>query len=277
MLDNNLSIIFWEFGSGKTYEMVKLAYKRYCEEGAIIISNMWLSFPHIRIYDNKGLLPLLDEIWNYHKEVITPYNAPPSYLLAHNIKQSDIPNRPIFILIDEWIIFFESRNFAQNFKEEKLRNMFATPRHFDMQICVIVQNYERVDKLIRDLAQEVVEIKPFLKFFRVKLSYDTNRIMWENGWLRDEIPILEKKFSFPYLSYKKDTNKFFGWLYYTKEALASLAIKAEKEITSLKDYLSITPEQLDDWRRVYQKKIAEDFLKIPEKIKEKWLQDYIKR
>lgn len=274
IFQNNLSIIFGQFGSWKTYEIVRLAYKRYKEENAIIISNMWLAFPHIRIYDNKDLLPLLDEIGEYHKKVITPYNAPESYLLAHNIQKSDIPNRPIFILIDEWVIFFESRNFAQNFKEEKLRNMFATPRHFDMQICVIVQNFERVDKLIRDLAQEVVEIQPFMWFFRVKLSYDINRMIGETGGLREDIPIIAKKWSFPFLAYKKDTNRYFGGLYYTKEALASLSIRAEKEIRTLRDYLLLDENQLEDWRRIYQKKIAEDFLKLPEKVKNKWLSDY---
>lgn len=277
MFNDNLSIVFWEFWSWKTYEIVKLAYKRYKEEWAIIISNMWLAFPHIRIYNNNDLLPLLDEIWVYHKEVITPYNAPPSYLLAHNLQASKTPNRPIFILIDEWVIFFEARNFAKNFSQEKLRNMFATPRHFDMQICVIVQNIERVDKLIRDLAQEIVEIRPVLWFFRQKLSYDTNRLMWENGWLREDIPVLEKKWSIPYFSYKKDTSKHFWWLYYTKEALGELAIKNSNEIKTLKQYLELSEKQLEDWRKIYQQKIAENFLNLPEKLKQKWLRDYKKR
>lgn len=277
MFNDNLSIVFWEFWSWKTYEIVKLAYKRYKEEWAIIISNMWLAFPHIRIYNNNDLLPLLDEIWVYHKKVITPYNAPPSYLLAHNLQSSKIPNRPIFILIDEWVIFFEARNFAKNFSQEKLRNMFATPRHFDMQICVIVQNIERVDKLIRDLAQEIVEIRPVLWFFRQKLSYDTNRLMWENGWLREDIPVLEKKWSIPYFSYKKDTSKHFWWLYYTKEALGELAIKNPNEIKTLKQYLELSEKQLEDWRKIYQQKIAENFLNLPEKLKQKWLRDYKKR
>lgn len=274
MFNNNLSIVFWQFWSWKTYEVVQLAYKRFIKEDAIIISNMWLSFPHIRIFQNSDLLPILDEIAVYHKNVITPFNAPESFLLAHNIQKSDNPNRPIFILIDEWVIFFESRNFAQNFKEEKLRNMFATPRHFDMQIAVIVQNFERVDKLIRDLAQEVIEIKPFFRFFRRKLSYDINRMIGETGGLREEIPVIESKWNMPYFSYKKDTNKFFGGLYYTKEALGNLAIHADSEIRTLRDYLALKPEDLEDWRRVYQKKIAKDFLNLPEKMKKRWLKDY---
>lgn len=277
MFENNLSIVFGQFGSWKTYEMVKLAYKRYIEDGAIIISNMWLAFPHIRIYENADLLPILDEISVYHKNIITPFNAPPSYLMAHGIDPSDIPNRPIFILIDEGVIFFESRNFASNFKEPKLRNMFATPRHFDMQIVVIVQNYDRLDKLIRDLAQEVVEVTPwFFWIFRVKLSYDTNHIISENGWIREDIPILKKKFSMPYFSYKKDMSKFFWGLYYTKEALGQLAPKNPNEIRSFDQYLQLSPEDLEDWRKNYQKKIAEDFFALPEKLRKKWLKGYEK-
>lgn len=274
MFNNNLSIVFGQFWSWKTFEMVMLAYKRYTEENAIIISNMWLSFPHIRIYENSDLIPILDEIWKYHKNVITPFNAPASYLLAHGIESSDIPNRPIFVLIDEGVIFFESRNFAKNFASPELRNMFATPRHFDMQIVVIVQNYDRIDKLIRDLAQEVVEVRPWLFFFRVMLSLDTNRIMGENGGLNEEIPVLEKKTTIPYLRYKKVHSKFFGGLYYTKEALSTLSIRSTDTITTLKQYLELTPEQLYDWRKKYQKKIANDFLSLPDKLRQKWLKWY---
>lgn len=277
MFNNNLSIVFWEFWTWKTYEVVQLAYKRFIEEDAIIISNMWLAFPHIRIYKNDDLIPLLDQIAKYHKEVITPFSAPWSFLLAHKIQKSNNKNRPIFILIDEWVIFFEARNFKNNFAKEQLRNMFATPRHFDMQICVIVQNYSRVDKIIRDLAQEVVETKKYFWFFRLKLSYDTNRIETEMWWLRDEIPILEWKISFPWLSYKKDMNKFFWWLYYTKEALWELAIKNPNEINDFYEYLKLTKEDLEDWRKKYQKEILNNFLNLPEKIKQKWLKDYKNR
>lgn len=254
--------------------MAKLAYQKYEKENAIVISNMWLSFPHIRVYNNDDLIPILDEIGEYHKNVITPYNAPESYLLAHGIKKSNKPNRPIFVLLDEGVIFFESRNFAKNFSSWTLRNMFATPRHFDMQIVVIVQNYDRIDKLIRDLAQEVVEVRPWFFFFRVMLSLDTNRIQGENGGLNPDVPILSKKFTLPFFSYKKVHSKFFGGLYYTKEALDTLSIKATDTIHTFRDYLALSDDQLYDWRKKYQQKIADDFLSLPENLRHKWLKGF---
>ena len=65
-------------------------------------------------------------------------------------------------------------------------------------------------------------------------------------------------------------------MYYTKEALGQLAPKNPNEIRSFDEYLQLSPDDLEDWRKNYQKKIAEDFFALPEKLRKKWLKGYQK-
>jgi hypothetical protein len=152
---------------------VRNAYQAYLD-GAVVISNMWLAFPHIRWYLPDDLPSILHEIYDYHEEVIVPYEAPDSFLLAHNIKRDkDNPPRNFYILADEGGVFFNSRNFQQNFKEKSLLVMLAEPRHFNMQITAITQKLDLIDKTFRDLTQEIIEFTPFIfGVFRRALSYD---------------------------------------------------------------------------------------------------------
>lgn len=252
MLDQNLSIIFWTYWTWKTYYAVRNAYQAYLE-GAIVISNMFLAFPHIRFFENEDLVPILKELDIYHKEVITPYDAPDSFLIAHQISKSIDEPRNFYILIDEWLVFFDSREFATNLKDKQIKNLFATPRHYNLQITVIVQRIWRLDKALRDLAQEMIEFTPFLfGWFRRATSYDTERMIdWDT--LLQDIPILETKTFYHAFHRWKDNSKFFGWLYFTKEVLGPNAIRHTSQIRSLKQYF-ISENTLRDWRETMLEK-----------------------
>jgi len=96
---SNLSLIFWQFGAWKTYYIVREARKAY-ERGDIVISNTWLSFPHIRFYVPSDLPPILGEINTYHHQETTPVVAPYSYLDAHGIPAKEQTNWRVFA----WIV-----------------------------------------------------------------------------------------------------------------------------------------------------------------------------
>lgn len=260
MLDSNLSIIFGTFWTGKTYYAVRDAYKAYLN-GSIVISNMWLAFPHVRWYQPSDLPSILHEIYDYHEQKITPFDAPDSFLMAHNISRSEEEPRSFYILADEGGVFFNSRNFASNFKEKSLLVMLAEPRHFNMQITAITQELDLIDKTFRDLSQEIIEFTPFLFWiFRRAISYDKNRMFSDKGGLREEIPIIDTKTYFHWWHRKKDTSNFFGGLYYTKEVLGDLALVRPSHIHSLKDFFE--REDIErDWRETYSEKLGK-FIKI---------------
>lgn len=253
MLDQNLSIIFWTYGTWKTYYAVRNAYQAYLD-GAVVISNMWLAFPHIRWYLPSDLPSILHEIYDYHENVIVPYEAPDSFLLAHDIKRDkNNPPRNFYVLADEWGVFFNSRNFQQNFKEKSLLVMLAEPRHFNMQITAITQKLDLIDKTFRDLAQEIIEFTPFIFWvFRRALSYDLKYLV-EEWWWSEEIETVETKTYFHWYHRKKDTSNFFGWLYFTKEVLWDLALRRADDIQSLKEFFEKEDTERD-WRESIAKK-----------------------
>jgi len=238
MLDYNLSLVFGQFGAWKTYYIIREAKKAY-ERGDIVISNTWLSFPHIRFYVPADLPPILEEINEYHHHVTTPSVAPLSYLEAHSIPVEDEETRNFFVVLDEAGIFFNSRNYQKNFSDPSFLEMFTQPRKYGMQICAICQDLGMVDKNIRNLAQEVVEFSPFLfGLLRRAYSYDKKYIQIEGGW-SPEIPLLDSKTYWHFIQRWKDSHKYFGWLYYTREILGHKAIHHDTDIRTLKRYFEI--------------------------------------
>lgn len=271
MFDRNLTIVFGEDWSGKTYTVVHDLYKKYLS-GAIVISNMWLAFPHIRVYTMDDLVPILREMQKYHREVITPALAPPSFLLAHDIYPSDTQPREFYVLIDEGLMFANARAWEKNFKDISMLQMISAPRHYQMQITYITKKVQHIDKFLRELALEIIEIRPFFKLWTKLYSHDINRFfiewIWSSANINPDDNIIDTETHFTYLSKKKDESDFFGWLYYTLEVLWDLAIKHVSHITSIKDYLySESTWNLKDWRDVYLKKLWEDLLSMWKNIK----------
>jgi len=256
MLDQNLSLIFGTYWTWKTYYAVRNAYEAY-KNGAIVITNMWLAFPHIRFYLPEDLPNVLHEIYDYHEKYIVPYEAPDSFLMAHELKRSDVEPRSFYILIDEASVFFNSREFSKNFKDASLRVMMTEPRHFNMQITAISQDLALIDKMFRDLCQEIIEFTPFWIFWRRAYSYD-KKFLKDDGW-DSQIPIIEKKTYFHWLNRKRDESQFFWGLYFTKEVLGDYALRLSKKyaIQTLQEYLQ-KEDILVDWRDKYHKKIYQN-------------------
>lgn len=236
MFNQNLTLLFGTFGAWKTYIWVREAKKAF-DNGDIVISNTWLSFPHIRFYVPTDLPKILREISEYHTKNITPTVAPLSYLISHKIEKSDVEPRNFFVLIDEGGLFFNARNFQKNFADDTITEMLVQPRKYGMQIVAVVQDLQMIDKYFRLLAQEIIEIQPFLfGFARRAYSYDKKYIQNEGGWT-PETPTIESSIYWHWFNTRKDRIKYFGGLYYTREILGSKSIRYDHDIFSLSDYL----------------------------------------
>lgn len=253
MFDLNLSIVTGTFWTWKTYFAVRDAYEAY-NNGYVIISNMWLAIPHVRWYVSKDLVPILHEIDVYHTSHITPFDAPDSFLVSHGLQRNTVTPRSFYILADEGAIFFDARNFSKNFADESMTAMLVTPRHLNMQITVVVQDLDLVDKRFKDLCNEIIEFrKMWFGFARVAESQNKKQVLDRN--FHGEVDILEKKTHWMYFQHKKDTSQFFGWLYYTKELLGPRAVKRVEDVLSLAEYFR-QESTLRDWRDPYIKKLG---------------------
>lgn len=243
MFDQNLSLVFGTFWAWKTYYAVREAFDAF-NRWAIVISNTWLSFPHIRFYVPSDLPSILQEISRYHVSDVTPSVAPYSYLKAHNIDWNDDIPREFFILIDEGGLFFNARNFQKNFSDDSILEMLVQPRKYGLQITAIVQDLQLIDKVFRVLSQEIVELVPtFMGFFRKAYSYDKKYILVEWWWTPD-IPVLESKSYFHWWNKRTDRIRHFWGLYYTREILWSKAIRYDEDIFTLAKYIQLEKEDL---------------------------------
>jgi len=266
MFNQNVTLVVWNeeqlFWTWKTYFAVRSAYDAFLD-WAIIISNMWLAIPHIRWYESKDLVPILHEIDKYHLTHITPFDSPDSFLISHDLTRSKIVPRKFYILCDEGAIFFDSRNFSKNFSDASMTAMMVTPRHLNMQITVVVQDADLLDKRFKDLSTEILEFSTtWLWFARTARSLKKRQFLDKN--YHGEIEVLDKKTHWMYFKYKKDTSEFFGGLYYTKELLWPRAIRRPDDVTTLAKYF-VTESSLQDWRVPYYKKLG---LFIEEKIEQ---------
>lgn len=237
LINQDLTLVFWFFWAGKTFYTVMQAYEAY-KRWDIVISNMWLAFPHIRWYTANELPPIINEIQYYHDNIATPFYAPNSYKISHWIVSTKEKPRRFFILIDEGSIFFNSRNFKKNFDNPDIIEFFVQPRKFDCSIAIICQDIKMIDVNFSRLAQEVVEFRKWIWwFFRLWESYDTKFINFDEWWWDKETPIKRRKFFLHSYYTNKSRLLFFWGLYYTKEILWVRAIRRDDHIRTLKDYL----------------------------------------
>lgn len=249
LIKEDLTLVFGFFGAWKTFYTVEEAYKAY-KRWDIVISNMWLAFPHIRWYTADEMPPIVKEIQQYHDEFATPRYAPKSYLGAHGIKPEKGKPRRFFFLIDEAWIFFNSRNFKKNFDKPEMIEFLVQPRKFDCTIAVICQSLKMIDVNFVRLAQEVVEFRPWLfGLFRFWEAYDTKFLNIEWDWWDRDIPVTRRKIFVHDFYTIKARIKFIGWLYYTKEILWIRAVRRSEHILTLEDYLQKEKTQKDfhDW------------------------------
>ena len=249
LIQEDLTLVFGFFGAWKTFYTVEEAYKAY-QKGYIVVSNMWLAFPHVRWYVASDLPPIITEIQNYHDDYATPRYAPKSYLGANGITPKTGKTRKFFFLIDEAAIFFNARNFKQNFSTPEMIEFFVQPRKFDCTIAVIAQSLKMIDVNFVRLAQEVVEFRKWLGgLFRLGEGFDTKFLNLEDGWWNPDTPVTRRKFFFHWYYIWKAKAKFIGWLYYTKEILGDRAIRRPEHIRTILQYFheETTNPNFHDW------------------------------
>lgn len=138
------NIYFWRKWGYKTQQAVIDAYEAW-REGKTIISNVWLSFPHIRFTNSKSLVPILKEINDYCSEEKMAVDAPSKMLNEYWIKRKKKKLKEFFILFDEIGKHLNRRNWNTNFKDAYLRDMLTEPRKCNMTIVGITQSWKRVD------------------------------------------------------------------------------------------------------------------------------------
>ena len=249
LIREDLTLVFGFFGAWKTFYTVEQAYQAY-KNWDIVISNMWLAFPHVRWYTADELPPIINEIQDYHDNIATPIYAPNSYKGANGIIPQKGKTRRFFFLIDEAAIFFNARNFKQNFSNSDMIEFFVQPRKFDCSIAVICQSLKMIDVNFVRLAQEVVEFRKWIGgLFRLGEGYDTKYLNIEDGWWDPNTPVTRRKFYLHSFFTLKAKVQFIWGLYYTKEILGERAIRRPEHILTIKDYFfkETTDPLFHDW------------------------------
>jgi hypothetical protein len=153
---NNLwycSLYFWRKWGGKTQQAVIDAYEAY-RNGKIVISNVWLSFPHIRFLKWKDLPTILKEIANYCNLEKLPIEAPIKMLNEYWLERKKWVVQEFFLLFDEIWNHLNTRNWNKNFKEELMRDMLTEPRKYWLTIVGITQAWKRVDVEFREACED---------------------------------------------------------------------------------------------------------------------------
>lgn len=248
LIPQNLALIFGQFGAGKTFYVVQEAYKAYMRWD-IVISNMWLAFPHVRWYVPSELPPIIREVQDYHDNIATPSYAPSSYLSAHSIQRTKNKPRKFFFLIDEAWLFFNNRSFRENFSDKTMLEFLVQPRKYDCTLAVIVQSLDMLDVNFVRLAQDVIEFRKYILWlFRLGEAFDIKYLASQDWWDPDT-PIIRRKFYLhPFFTFRART-QFFGWLYYTKEILGNRAIRSPDHVITLDTYLLLDRNKnFHNWR-----------------------------
>jgi len=225
------NLVFWERWSGKTYYFVREA-RRLQKEWEIIISNVWMDFPHIRFRNSWELVEILREIAEYAYYEATPMIAPRNYLKAYKIKRKKGTPLRFFILFDEIGIHLNHRNWSRSFKEDFLRDMLMEPRKYWMTIVWICQEWETVDKEFRIMCNDWFSVKKawFWLLDRTQIKHYYVRggeMLRDNVYDKGKIPT-----KWNYFQRKKDLSEFSGWLYYTRE-IQGAGAKMDKNTPSL--------------------------------------------
>lgn len=138
------NIFFWKKWGSKTQTAVILAYQAHIR-WEIVISNIWLGFPHIRFRDAKWLPPILKEIAYYCNENVMAVEAPSQMLKEYGMERKTMKLHNFFLLFDEIGNHLNNRNWNTNFKDPLMRDMLTEPRKYKLTIIGITQSTEDVD------------------------------------------------------------------------------------------------------------------------------------
>ena len=206
------NLYFWRKGGGKTQQAVIDAYEAW-KNGKIIISNVWLSFPHIRFMKWWDLPPILREISEYCNLEKMPIQAPLQLLKEYWLKRKEGKVQEFFLLFDEIWNHLNTRNWARNFKDDFLRDMLTEPRKYWLTIIGVTQSWKRVDSEFREACEDW-----FLFSKTGKWIFERRRCthLWvHNGEFDFDKPVILK--TTQKFTYFDDVLKQYQKMYYTGE------------------------------------------------------------
>lgn len=211
------NVVFGERWSWKTYYFVRLAYEAY-KRWQIVISNIWLSFPHIRFTNTKSLVPILEEIAEYNFYETTPMIAPKNYLKAYWLKKKHWKPKEFFILFDEIGIHLNHRNWSRNFKDDFLHDLIMEPRKYWLTLIWICQEVDTVDIEFLKMCNHWFGVRKWGRSFWESVFIRWYYVRW---WKLDLEHIVENEFythrNWHYFEKKYDLSNLSWWLYYTRE------------------------------------------------------------
>lgn len=216
------NIVYGERWTGKTYYFVREA-RALQKQGFIIISNLWLSFPHIRFRNTKQLAEIMREIAEYNELEVLPMMAPSNFLKEFWIKKKKWTPLEFFILHDEIGIHMNHRNWQKNFAHDPiLLDMIMEPRKVGITYVWICQEWRTVDLELRILTKDWFSVQRkrgwiwFLKYLdRTKITqYKVYDWVMSNT---TTFKVWSLRMKWNYFEHKKDFTENKGWLYYDRE------------------------------------------------------------
>ena len=236
MIKSNLgytSIFFGPRWAWKTQQAVYDAYDAYINDWAIIISNIWLSFPHIRFTSWEMLSQIMQEIAEVNHKMTTPISAPSQFLKEYWMKRRKWKIQKFFILWDEIWKYLNSRNWQKNFKSTLLIDMLTEPRKYKLTIIWITQAWAMIDKQFRIMSSDwfLFTKRGWWIFERmVKRKY----YVWD--WeFSFETSLLQEEYSF-FIRSNKILNKFRTF-YFTDEIVGDWKMEWSPHIFTIWDII----------------------------------------
>jgi len=207
------NIFFWRKWAWKTQCAVIQAYEAY-KRGEIVISNIWLDFPHIRFHGWKDLPPILREIAKYCGDHVMSVEAPKNMLKEYGMVRKNMKLHNFFLLFDEIGNHLNNRSWNTNFKEPIMRDMLTEPRKYKLTIIWVCQAYADVDIAFLRACEDW-----FL--FSKKGSWIFFRFHYTHFWVMNGTPDFDKEMYILKQDYKlaffwKMLN-FYRELYWTGE------------------------------------------------------------
>lgn len=214
------NLYFWRKGGWKTQQGVIDAYESY-RNWKIVISNIWVSFPHIRFQKWSDLPAILKEISDYCNLEKLPIEAPLQLLKEYWLERKKWVVQEFFLLFDEIGNHLNTRNWNKNFKSEFMRDMLTEPRKYWLTIVGITQSWKRVDVEFREACEDWFL---FSKTWKWIFERRRSTHFWvHNGEFDFDKPIIlgqTRKFT-----YWDKLLKVYQKMYYTWEISGDWAIK----------------------------------------------------
>lgn len=196
---NNTIMIWGQTWEGKTRLMTEIAKETYKKDNNIVITNFYSAYTDFAFASFDDFKRLQTDIWylsqkNFSIEEKNKINALfPWYFnkIPKEIKtkMDKIQGAYNFVtLSDEFYAYLYARTFMKNFSGEdwqKLMLDLHQTRHHEQTLILTAQETEHIDKDMRDLAHNEIEVKTwllwFLYWFNVLKRIPKNRQTPETG------------------------------------------------------------------------------------------------